>query len=44
VLNLVFKSGDLGGKPISRNFQVTDRPGEYVSFNLSSDSGSLLLV
>jgi hypothetical protein len=44
VLNLVFKSGDLGGKPVGRNFQVVDCPGEYVGFNLSCDSGDLLLI
>jgi hypothetical protein len=44
VLNLLFKSGDLGGKPISRNFKVMNCTGEYVSFNLSCDSGSLLLI
>jgi hypothetical protein len=44
VLNLVLKSGDLGGKPVDRNFQVANYPGEYIGFNLSCDSGGLLLV
>jgi hypothetical protein len=44
VLNLVFKSGDLGGKPISRDFRVLDCPRKYVSFNLSCDSSSFLFV
>jgi hypothetical protein len=44
LLNLVFKSEDLGGKPVGRNFQVTNCPGEYVGFNLCCDLGGLLLV
>jgi hypothetical protein len=43
VFNLVFKSGDLGGKPVSGYFQVSDCPREHVSFKLGSNSGSLLL-
>jgi hypothetical protein len=44
VINLVFKSGDLGGELVSRDFQVTDCPGEYIGFDLSYDSGGLLLI
>jgi hypothetical protein len=44
LLNLALKSGDLGGKPVTINFQVTDCLGEYVGFNLSGNSGGLLLI
>jgi hypothetical protein len=44
VLYFVFKSGDLGGKPIGEDLLVLDCSREYVYFNLSHDLGSLLLV
>jgi hypothetical protein len=44
VFYLVLKSGDLGGKPVNRNLQVSDYSGKYVRFNVSRDSGSLFLM
>jgi hypothetical protein len=44
VFNFVFKSGDLGGKPVNRDLQVLDYPRKNVDFNLSSELSSLFLI
>jgi hypothetical protein len=42
--HLVFKSGDHGGKHISEDFQVSYYLRMNVGFNLSRDSGNILLI
>jgi hypothetical protein len=41
VFNFVYKSGDLGGEPVSGDLQVLDYSGKYIDFNLSCESGIL---
>jgi hypothetical protein len=44
VFDFTFKSGDLGGKLVSRDPQVPNCPSKYINFNLSYESDSLFLV